>query len=403
MNHAKTIKRVLAALRLSSASGRDFLAGFSRYARAHCHWQIRILANQDDLTPAILKSAIDEGLDGLVMAENKDPLVARLIESVELPVTLLGQQGTWIKARKTNISFIRNNDFEIGRFAAKYLLGLGRFRSFAFVPDWAESYWADERAQGFADEIRPTGVAVQTFRGKSRRYDETTRTRLLSLIRQLPKPVGIMAAADIIATEVLSLCESAAIDVPGSVSVISVDNDELICDFTTPPLTSILPDHEKMGEIAARELMRLMRSRTPSSARQIFSTEKRLIERESTRTVIPAAQLVDHIVHYIRENISRGITTEEVVRHLGISRRLADLRLRQFENTTVSALIASTRLEEVARWLRKSKASCAKIAQTCAYDNPKHLANAFRRHFGMSMTDYRKQHAQDQSSHKSAR
>lgn len=394
MSRKKSIKSVLVALPLSTASGRDFLAGFSRYAREHGHWHIRIHANPSDLTSAILKSAMDGGLNGLVMSENYAPAVARLIETSQLPVTLLGQRGTWIKHRKSNISFVRNNDNEIGRFAANYLLNLGRFRSFGFIPDWNESYWADERAQGFADQIRPTGIAVRIFKGRSRTYDETTRTQLLDWLDKLPKPAGIFAAADIIAAEFLSLCESESIDVPRSVSVISVDNDELICDFTTPPLSSILPDHEKLGELAAKELSRLMRSRNPTPAQQLFSTEKRLIERESSRAVIPAAQLVNRAIQYIRENITRNISTEDVIRHLGVSRRLADLRLRQFQNTTVAALISRMRLDEVTRWLRTSKASCAKIALSCGYDNPKHLANAFHRHYAMSMTDYRKKHSQ---------
>lgn len=105
-----------------------------------------------------------------------------------------------------------------------------------------------------------------------------------------------------------------------------------------------------------------------------------------------AAHLVNRAMQYIRENI-----------YLGVSRRLADLRLKQFQGETVASLISHARLDEAARWLKTSRITCSKIAKACAYENPKHLSNAFRRRFGMSMTDYRRRFGKDRILQKAAR
>lgn len=116
-----------------------------------------------------------------------------------------------------------------------------------------------------------------------------------------------------------------------------------------------------------------------------------------------AAHLVNRAMQYIRENIKKNITTADVVHYLGVSRRLADLRLKQFQGETVASLISHARLDEAARWLKTSRITCSKIAEACAYENPKHLSNAFRRRFGMSMTDYRRRFGKDRILQKAAR
>ena len=87
--------------------------------------------------------------------------------------------------------------------------------------------------------------------------------RLPDWLAALPKPAAVMAALDERAIEILSACGEARIQVPRQVAVIGVDNDELLCDFSDPPLSSVLPDHVREGALAAAELNRMLRSRKP--------------------------------------------------------------------------------------------------------------------------------------------
>ena len=73
---------------------------------------------------------------------------------------------------------------------------------------------------------------------------------LANWLDSLPKPAAVMAVHDLRATHVLEAASLRKIKVPEQLAVIGVDNDELLCDFTTPQLTSISPDHVKEGELA---------------------------------------------------------------------------------------------------------------------------------------------------------
>ena len=200
-----------------------------------------------------------------------------------------------------------------------------------------------------------------------------------------------MAAFDERAIEILSVCNEAKIQVPRQVAVIGVDNDELLCDFSDPPLSSVLPDHVREGALAAAELNRMLRARKPTPATTVLCREKRIIRRESTAPVAPITHLVDEALRYIHRNATIALRVDDVVRHLGVSRRLADLRFKESGELSLARAISDVRLDEVAKRLKESDAPIGKIASACSFENLQHLANAFRRRFGMSMSDYRRQ------------
>ena len=74
---------------------------------------------------------------------------------------------------------------------------------------------------------------------------------------------------------------------------------------------------------------------------------------------------------------------------LNVSRRLADLRFRELTDKSILEHILDIRLAEVCRQLAKTDNRIADIASSCHCDAAG-LKNLFRRHFGMSMRDWRK-------------
>ena len=135
----------------------------------------------------------------------------------------------------------------------------------------------------------------------------------------------------------------------------------------------------------------MLRSRKPAAATTVLYRGKRIIRRESTAPVAPITHLVDEALRYIRRNATSALRVDDVVRHLGVSRRLADLRFRESGELSLARVITNARLDEVAKRLKESDAPIGRIASACSFENLQHLANAFRRRFGMSMSDYRRQ------------
>ena len=96
---------------------------------------------------------------------------------------------------------------------------------------------------------------------------------------------------------------------------------------------------------------------------------------------------------YIAENALRGITATDVVRHLGVSRSLANLRFREETGSSFLQAILDARLGEVKRLLAETTLPIGDVAQRAGYPNANYLKNLFKRHFGQSMRDWRRARA----------
>ena len=326
--------------------------------------------------------------DGIVSGIRADDATAAAFRETKVPLVLVGMEDERL-TRRTGTTVIRNDNEDIDAFAARHFLSLGRFNYFGFVTTNTNEPWSALRAQGFQRVLAADGLDLHQFRTNFVPGSSEDLARLVCWVRELPKPAAILAAYDRRAIHVLSACKDAGLSVPRQVAVIGVDNDRLLCDFADPPLSSIAPDHEEEGRIAAQTLDAMMRERPRKRPGRTLITGKRIVERESARQTTPATALLRRATDYIVRNAAKNIKTADVTRRLGVSRSLLDLRFREANGKTTSAFIAETRLAEVKRRLRKTKQSIRGISRECGFANPNHLKNLFKRHFGMSMRDYR--------------
>ena len=85
---------------------------------------------------------------------------------------------------------------------------------------------------------------------------------LIDWVRNLPRPVGMMTCNNVRARQVLSACCEAGVRVPDEVGVVGVNNDELVCAFCDPPLSSVDLDVPPGG-------LRGCRHARPAHARRI--------------------------------------------------------------------------------------------------------------------------------------
>ena len=156
------------------------------------------------------------------------------------------------------------------------------------------------------------------------------------------------------------------------------------------------PDFEQEGFLAADALGRLMSSARrgapaySSACQDLLVGVKAVVRRDSTAEISQAGKLVQRAIAYIRHNALKGIGAADVVRHLGCSRRLADLRFRELQGTSIGKMLISTRLEEVKRLLRSTKEPMDAIAAECGFANSTYLKNLFKKRFNMTMREYRR-------------
>lgn len=381
------LTKIAIVVNLANASWRDFLRGFLEAIHEFQGLNLKIL-DPADFSPEKLQELEHDNFSALVVGDPREDTAAQLAMS-PMQVELVGSLQSPLLERRQGFLHIHHDDEDIGRFAADEFARLGEFNSWGFIPGDRNPQWTRLRLKGFRDRLSHHGVKLHTYSTRFPSGSPNDRLRLAKWLKELPKPAAIFTAFEDRALEMLNVCHSEKISVPGQVSVIVGDNDPLICDYAKPTLSSIAPDHVGEGRLAAIELSKLLRSGKPTTARTVLFTKKQLIERESSSFTPPAVTLVRAAKAYINENALRAITVAEVAAHVEASRSLLDMRFRQCESISVAAYIRDRRLFEVRKRLKAEHRSINSIARECSFENVNHLRNLFKRRYGISMREFK--------------
>ena len=389
----RKVRNVAIVLRLAFGSGRDLMYGIARYARKHCNWQLHIINFSGDETLDELCLAEKKGLDGIIANGLDNDALATHLGQSSTPLVVIGARSPGLGRRMSNLAFVRNDDKGIGRFGAAYLESLGHARSYGFV-DWnAYGYASILRREGFNSHFADKAIDLRIYSTHSDLEKGSLEdiSALSKWLTDLPKPTAVMAVHDLRAIHVIEAAAMSGIRIPKEMALIGVDNDELLCDTANPTLTSIAPDHIGLGEIAARTLDDMMGGKPRRHTLIIRSPVSaiKIVERQSAKPIVPATRLVEEAMSFIRHNALKGIGAADVVTHLGVSRRLADMRFRQFTEQSILTAILNTRLSEVKRRLRDTDTPIAKITAACGFRGENYAKKLFKSRFGLSMTDWR--------------
>lgn len=390
-------KKAIVTISLRFASSRDVLMGLFRHIESSSNWAINLMQPEDNpLTVAKLHAAERDGTNAIVITEPCSEELMQALAETPIPVASIGIKDAHLKSRKGTMVFVHNDNAAIGDMGARHFFSLGRFNSYGFVLAGPDDDWARERSDAFCARIAASAQNAETrvFPATADSGSDANIGALVNWIVALPKPAAIMAACDIRAIEVLDACGRAGVSVPDAVAVLGVDNDELLCAHASTPLSSILPGHVEMGRIAAETLEKLARQKSaPRRHRVVTVPPSKVVERESTHLRPPSAILVDHARRFIQNHATDGIGVKDVVAHLRVSRRLAEIRWRAATGETIHSSIEAVRMTKLKRLLASTRRPLSTIAAECGYRDPDALAHIFRKRFGTTMSGWRRSNA----------
>ena len=376
------MKNILVSMHPYGNAQRQFLAGVSYYAHTRNDWALHFDPSPDRLTAESFARDGETGISGAIICEAGVPDLESILVYSPVPVVVFGSPRETLAATHSPVGWSMSDDEGIGAFAAEHFTSLGTFRSYAFVADPLDSGWSRGHCRGFKTRLKHLAKDIFVFTRPAGEGNVARRCALSSWLKTLAKPAAVLAANDIVGAEVLAVARAARIAVPDVMSVIGIGNDTLLDELSRPPLTSVAVDHEEEGVNAARLLQRMMGGRMKVH-RQIFrSKSMKIVERESTRAVAPAAHLVESALQYISDNAAQGLKVADVVAHLRVSRRLLDMRFRQYHSETLGEAIMRLRLDEVRKRLLTTSLSVQKVAATCGFPNVRYLRKLYRARFG---------------------
>ena len=387
-------QNILITFDISSIAGRDQLAGVFRFLRTKPNWLPQLISRPQDFTPEIVRNATSEQIDGIIINHAGSPETEDALAHSDIPLAVIGIRNPKLVSRTNSIALIRNDNKETGRQAAKYLLSLGNFRSFGFIPAVPQTAeWSVARESGFRAALALHRAELFVFRQNATAGTGSAWKSLSQWLHALPKPAAILGAWDYPAVQALEICRREGIRIPQEVAIIGVDNDPMICEASVPPLTSIPFAYEQEGYESAAALAQLIeRKRNKHHPITVSISPSAVVERESAAAIAPASQLIKRAQRFIEQNAHKGISTKDVASAMGVSQSLLSLRFREFSDETVLAALIRIRLEKTKQLLAETSRSISHISAACGFRNPNYLKNLFRRRVGMSMRDYRKLH-----------
>lgn len=382
----KNRRRVIIAVKLYDKTGRGQIDGIIRFLRQRREWVPLFMHTEQELADEIVRierQGEGAGISGLIIGPLADDVLTHRAIDLALPTVVIAKTPDLAARAKAPLVFARNDNVVIANVAAKHFFSLGVFRSYGYVPWFEPRDWCRERADVFAKCVRQAGGRMSVFA-------DGHGTSLADWLRELPKPTAVLASCDRVATLVVEACADQGLDIPGQVAVVGVDDDEICCESTVVPLTSIDKDDAELGYQVARRMSQLLKHTAGATVlRPIVVHAARLVVRESTAPLKPTAHLIERGLLFIRENASRGIGVGDVVRSLGVSRRLADLRFREMTGSSIHDAIIERRLADVKRLLLQTERSMSAIATATGFASPNNLKKIFKKRLGQTMTQFR--------------
>jgi LacI family transcriptional regulator len=381
-SEVKAPLKVALLVETSNSYARGLLRGIVSYIREHRPWSLYLSEhNRGDKPPRWLAHWKGQG----IIARVENATIAEALRQVSAPIVDVSA------ARLIpSLPWFETDDGAIAHLAADHLLERG-FKYFAYAGD-ARFNWSNWRCEHFQNCVRAAGRECFIYhptKGLSL-DDEDQVDDLTRWIRSLPKPVGVMACYDFRAQQVLDACRRGDVAVPDEVAVIGVDNDDLLCELSHPPLTSVIPNTHRTGYEAARLLDEMMSGKRVRGETHLIPPLG-IATRQSTDVLAIEDRNVARAVHFIREHAYDGIKVKDVLKAVPHSRTLLEGRFKKLLGRTPHEEILRVRLNRVKQLLTETDLPLEQIAERSGFPHVEYLSVAFRREVGMPPSQFRAQ------------
>lgn len=394
---SRTSPRVAVLIEASNAYGRGLLEGIHRHLREHEPWTI-LLPEHGRGTPPLawLRRWRGEGVIARVETPAIATILGRLRRSFGIPVIDVSAARFL-----PDIPYVETDDVAIAALATQHFLERG-FRNFAFLGD-RRFRWSDNRCRAFGAAVASRGFPLEVFdgptgRGRPRGVGARRETegepvddtgRIEAWLSSLPKPVAVFACYDNRGRQALEACRRVPLAVPDDVAVLGVDDDRVLCELSSPPLSSVVPDAIGAGRLAARLLESLMAGASLDRDEWLLPPLG-LSARQSTDVLAIDDPLVAAAVRFIRDNASSGIKVADVAGRLRVSRRVLESRFARRLGRTPHDEIGRVQFRRVEQLLLETDLSLAAIAQRAGFRHAEYMTVAFARRHGVPPSVWRK-------------
>jgi LacI family transcriptional regulator len=373
------MRNILLAL---TTSHHGFYRGVARYAREH-NWHL--------VTDMLYAANIPYGWhgDGIISHVGYWDELADFIRAAPEPKVELTNVRSDL-----HLPHVEGDNKKIGEIAAEHFLERG-YRNYAWAP-FTEDRINQERYKGFLTKIGACGFdctilpSQHRFLKNQSRMGWSGKIKLMSKkLLKLPKPAAIFCYNDCVAANVLYACQASNLLVPEEIALVGTDNDRLLCEAVSVPITSVVHDLEGLAYHGAMLLDQIIDGVSPKPD-CIMIPPKGIVVRQSSDMLAVNNIQVAHALRYIWDNyMDKSLTVDRVVSATNLSRRTLEIAFHRETNRTIHNEIIRARLGKVKDLLKHTDMSVIEIASATGFTRPNHLYRSFRKHFGTKPRTYR--------------
>lgn len=377
------VQHVAILIDTESSWGGRVIRGIAHFAEKHTHWHLLIDPRDHEQ-----RSAIPEGWQG-------DGIIARItnrnqwqqVREKGLPVVNVDDVFQDIRGVGTVIT----DEAERSRLALEHLVARG-FRKFAYFAPPSTRY-SKNRGDAFIRAVGEVGYECHEYQpgyraGRKIGWEEQQR-RVNRWLASLPRPIAILAVDAHNARQLAEICHFAGVRIPDDVAILAGDTDELLCEVSTPPLSSVSVACERLGHEAAAMLSRMIAGANPPKEPVLIAPHG-VVSRQSTDVLAIDDPAVVRALRYIRTHAHHGIVVEDILREVPISRRSLEIQFRSYLGRSPAEEIRRVRLERGKQLLGRRELSITEIALACGFSNATRFGVAFRKSFGTTPRAFRK-------------
>jgi LacI family transcriptional regulator len=385
------VPQVALLLETSTQYGRGLLRGILRYSRLHGPWSMYVAPRHLD---QVLPEPASWNGTGII-ARIHSPQMDRQIRATGLPFVAshLGES----RQPKAGERFgeIDTDSASIAQMGARHLRERG-LRCFAFC-GFMDCHWSTVREQEFARMQKESGFPCFTRRIRMASWLQQPRwlntwrheqPGIIAWLKSLPKPVGLMTCNDVCGRQILQACGAAGLRVPDDIAVVGVDNDDLICELSETPLSSVALDLERAGYESARLLDGLMSGRIKKGY-VVHVEPTRVVTRRSSDVIAQDDQLIANALRFIRDHFAQGITVSDVAGEVRVSRRTLERHFFETLERSILSEIARCRIERAKQMLVETDLPCHRVATSVGFSSIKTFNRTFVRREGVTPQRFR--------------
>lgn len=391
MRNEKRQRRVLVWLYSQSQPHRNMLHGICEYIAQGAPWITQVM-NLDRPLPKWIRHWKPDGM----IASVTNPAMLRRVERMKIKTIAVHM---WSEGKLPTVTV---DEEAIGRCGAEHLMAQG-LKHFAYFNMDRPNDTVRER--GFVQTLEVHGLGCTRFRDShspmtwnsmdQEMAAEAVRGRhgtLSQWLMSLPKPVGILAFNDYVASVLIQVCQSIGLELSRQVAIVGVDNDPLICELNQMTISSVSTHMENVGRVAAQMLDRLMNGQAMPSP-VIRTPVVGVIQRQSSRVLDTSDEVLAAATKYIRQNAHRPFGVKEMADALAVSSKTLQRRFRKIMGRRMLTEIYLAHVERAQQLMLTTDLPLTQIARRSGFGSPQQFFLMFKKLVGTSPKRYIQQKA----------